>query len=926
MAAPVDAGSIYSDVRIRLDRLTADIKAVNTGFDKLGKNLRDNSDKTTKKQTENFKQVGLAGVAAIGAITLAFKKSVSVFAETEQSLANVEAVSNATAAEFRELEQAASDAGTTTRFTARQAADALFFLSSAGLSATESVKALDGVLLLAGATGSDLAFSAQAITSTLSQFGLAADKAADVSNIFAAANSNSQATLDKLASSLRQAGPVAAGLGIGLEEVVGSLQALFNAGFKGEQAGTALRNALADLANQSSPTIEKLEALGVSFESVNPEAVGLTGAIGALADAGLSTGAVIEAFGKEVGPQLLTLIKTGQKGLEEYTTAVTGTNEAARQYAVQNDTLAGSFDALKSAAEGTSNSFISTLTPVFRGVLDLIAGFLRVLNKVPDLLKGAGAGAGIAAGGFIALSKALALIGVTLSTGPLAIIAGLSAVAVGLTVLVSKAKEAKEVRLAEEFGDLARELGYAGQAVDDFTEKAGKIEDVMTGIGARVNMEGLARLVSEASEGLDLTKKQVIEIGLQSKKVTSEYKDQLIALQNQLTEQELINQRHRELTSNLATELVIEQEIARIAAQKAGTEARLSAEEQARLDRLDLIRERLTTLDELQRKGAISEIDLLEEKKSLREEEIKLLLDQALASGVVSDQVIADIKAQEAAVDRYDERLQQLLDDQKKREEEQTDNAEDGANTRLSIQERSAEKALDIINRFESSVGQSQKDLLADITEAWKEWGQSVAGLASNLFSSLDGIASGAEASELQRLDAQIQATEEGSAERLKLEEEFDQKKRQIERDQAIRKKAIGIFDAGIDTFAAIIGFLADPGGIPGLGLSIAAGVVGASQVASIASQPLPALQTGGIILPKPGGTAAILAENGSPELALNAGAKGADLLDQFAQRIAKAQKGASGLMTIILERDGRQEAQTTVNYINNGIVRLKLQ
>ncbi len=38
MAAPVDAGSIYADVRIRLDRMNGDIKAVQTGFDKLGKN------------------------------------------------------------------------------------------------------------------------------------------------------------------------------------------------------------------------------------------------------------------------------------------------------------------------------------------------------------------------------------------------------------------------------------------------------------------------------------------------------------------------------------------------------------------------------------------------------------------------------------------------------------------------------------------------------------------------------------------------------------------------------------------------------------------------------------------------------------------------------------------------------------------------
>jgi len=125
MASPVDAGSIYSEVRIRLDKLTADIGAVRTGFDKMGRDIRTSSNKTEKKLTSNFDSMKLAGTVAIAAITLAFKKSLTVFAQTEQSLANVKAVSNATAEEFNLLEQAAADAGTTTRFTAGQAASSL---------------------------------------------------------------------------------------------------------------------------------------------------------------------------------------------------------------------------------------------------------------------------------------------------------------------------------------------------------------------------------------------------------------------------------------------------------------------------------------------------------------------------------------------------------------------------------------------------------------------------------------------------------------------------------------------------------------------------------------------------------------------------------------------------------------------------------
>ncbi len=989
MAAPVDAGSIFSDVRIRLDKLNGDIKAVNTGFDKLGKNLRENSDKTTKTQTDNFKKVGLAGVAAIGAITLAFKKSIAVFAETEQSLANVEAVSNATAAEFRELKNAAEDAGTTTRFTAGQAADALFFLSSAGLSATQSVKALDGVLQLAGATGSDLAQTAQAVTSTLSQFGLAAEKSADIANIFAAANSNSQATLDKLQNSLRQVGPVAAGLDIELEEVVGSLQALFNAGFQGESAGRALKSALADLANEASPTIEKLEALGVSFASVNPEAVGLTGAIGALEDAGLSTAQVIEAFGKVAGPQLLTLINTGKDAIEDYTAAVTGTNEAARQYEVQNNTLAGSIDSLKSAVEGTSNSFIEQLAPILRIIIDSFAAVLRILNKVDPVLKGAGIGAAVAAGGFLALSRALAAVGVTLA-GSAGVVAGIGAVVVAFSSLLIKAREIRQIQLADTFSDLARDLGRAGQAIDEFVGIAGKVEQSILQFGKFENsIDKVAARVALLSERLGISEEEVIKIGLASEEVSDRYKEQLTLLQDQFVAQELINQKEKERSSTLTSQLAIEAEIARALAAQALEKSRVAAEEKSRVDRLEEIGQKLITLDELAAKGAISEQVALEDKKALREEEIGLLLEQALVSGEVTDQVLKNIAIQQAAVDRYSERLETLKEQQENDSEENKTREQIEADERLrirlltedAIREREI-RAKDEKTLLQEEATEKELEELEKRKEANLAFYNNVTGLASGFFGALvdlsaattnariadinkvlaaselaidnetqallkslgiqedtkleslekrleEAIAEGEleTAAELRQEIQRTQILDDAEARKQELRLEADAEVKKLNREQAVREKALAIFNAGINTASAIIGFLANPGGFVGIGFSVAAGITGGTQIAAIASQPLPSLQTGGIVLPKAGGTTAILAENGSPELALNAGSEGAGLLDLFAQRVAAAGAagGGGGRFTLILNRDGRKEAESVVDYINNGIVELEI-
>ena len=68
-----------------------------------------------------------AGVGA--ALTVPLALSVKTFAAFEQNMANVKAVSKATAAEFVSLNDIAKKMGATTVFTANQSAQALSFMS-----------------------------------------------------------------------------------------------------------------------------------------------------------------------------------------------------------------------------------------------------------------------------------------------------------------------------------------------------------------------------------------------------------------------------------------------------------------------------------------------------------------------------------------------------------------------------------------------------------------------------------------------------------------------------------------------------------------------------------------------------------------------------------------------------------------------------
>jgi TP901 family phage tail tape measure protein len=638
----VDAGTIYSDVRVQLDKLKGDINKITTEYDKLGKNITQTTKDTETKAKKSFGEINLAGLAAFTGISIAIKKSITSFANFEQSLANVQSVARATPKEFEALEAAAAKAGETTRFTASQAADALYALASAGLDAKESTAALDGVLALAAATQSDLAFSAQTVTAALSQFGLEAEDSTKVANVFSAAIANSQANMEKLSAAFRQVGPVAGTLGISLEETTGALQALFNAGFRGEQAGTVLRNVLSQLADTTGPVSKKLKDLGVDLEGVNPTANSLIDVIGNLSDANLSAGEAINVFGQEAGPGLLTLLSEGRDGLQEYTDAVTDTNSAFEAAEIQMDTVQGSIDQMKSVVEAVSISFVKEFEPALRGGIDVVTEFLRGVNALPGPVKifigTLTVGIPIVIAASSAVTALAGAFGVLL--GPvgiaLAAVAGVTAAIAGISGAI---KESRIEYLTEEFGALSEQLGVSAE----------EIEAVQNALyhGGLGGFTDAAEQVKALSENLGIAESKIIEMGLASENVSDAYKDQLRELLKQVEaqeEQEAIMQEELAISDDFIGRAK-EREAAELRANKI-IEDRAALIEQENLKELSRVEGVITArkkanadyekeienINNLQKVGVIDQIEALQRQKK----EADKLAESLVAIGYVT--------------------------------------------------------------------------------------------------------------------------------------------------------------------------------------------------------------------------------------------------------------------------------------------------
>lgn len=97
-------------------------------------------------------------------------------------------------------------------------------------------------------------------------------------------------------------------------------------------------------------------------------------------------------------------------------------------------------------------------------------------------------------------------------------------------------------------------------------------------------------------------------------------------------------------------------------------------------------------------------------------------------------------------------------------------------------------------------------------------------------------------------VDALQSAKSEAEEEHTEKEEALQQKIDAMKKKAFMAEKANSIAQATISGAQAAIGFLADPGGITGIALSVVAGVTAATQIATIAAQQYTPMATGGVV------------------------------------------------------------------------------
>jgi len=292
--------------------------------------------------------------------------AVKTFADFEQSMAKVKAISGATGAEFQNLNKLAKDLGISTRFSASEVSDLMLNYSKLGFSSSEIEKITGATLNLALATGEDLAKSAEVAGGALRGFGLDASEMDRVVNTMAAGFSMSGLDLDKFQLGMGKVSAVAKNAGQSIESTTAMLGILANNNIEASTAGTGLKNILLTLSKTGMTYDEAMNKIATSTDK-NKTAMDL--------------------FSRENAAVAITLA-TSKDAVNELTDSITNAKDpAAAMAAIMDNTLQGSMFKLKSATEGLAISFGEVMAPAIAFLADLLAGIAMWFSELSPSMK-----------------------------------------------------------------------------------------------------------------------------------------------------------------------------------------------------------------------------------------------------------------------------------------------------------------------------------------------------------------------------------------------------------------------------------------------------------------------------------------------------------------------------------------------------------
>ena len=416
-----------SEYRASLQRLQGEMQRTQAAMQQMNAARAARASASTRLSDAKAGMMDTVSTAAMFAAPLI--GAVETAANFEAAMSKVQAITRSNSSEMQALTENARMLGETTQFSATQAADAMSYLGMAGWNANQIIAGMPGLLALAAAGGTDLARTADIVSDDLTAFGLSADQAGHMADVFAVTVTRTNTNVEMLGETMKYAAPVAKAFGASMEETAALAGLMANSGIKASQAGTALRSgflrlagppkqatkamqelgmSMSDITAQQQETKAALESLGISMSDTNgPRKMSaiLTELRDKTADLGqeekLATLKMI--FGTEAATGWLAVLDAGPETFNDLVDQMENCDgEAQKMAETMMNNAKGALIQLKSAMEGlgisVGNVFLPALTTAMKGMSSMAAAASGWVKAHEGIVAGLGSIGAAAAG------------------------------------------------------------------------------------------------------------------------------------------------------------------------------------------------------------------------------------------------------------------------------------------------------------------------------------------------------------------------------------------------------------------------------------------------------------------------------------------------------------------------------------------------
>ena len=405
-AVKSDVASIKAEIRKltkELDRMAigskeyneqmAKIRNLNTILKQHKSDLKAVNDEMKKspgfidKMVNGFNKFGGIIVSLIGfltGVTLALRSFREERNKLESSQANLKSLTGLDDDSISWLTEQAKKLSTTmtkeglrVRASANEILEAYMLVGGAKAELLDNKEALAAVTeeamrLQAAAGDITLAEAVDAVTLSLNQFGAPAEDAARYVNVLAAGSKEGASGIASITAAIQRSGVAAAGANVSIEETVALIETLAYKGITDEVAGTALKKFFL--------------VLQTGADDTNPKVVGLAKALENLKAKNMGAADIKKMFGEE-GYNAAAVILQNTDMVNRLTEAVTGTNIAFEQSAINSNTAAAALDQARNKMKLAMVDLGEKLDGVFTVSTNMATNLVKILPGLIDWVR-----------------------------------------------------------------------------------------------------------------------------------------------------------------------------------------------------------------------------------------------------------------------------------------------------------------------------------------------------------------------------------------------------------------------------------------------------------------------------------------------------------------------------------------------------------